>query len=98
MDDEDFGGAPPFQNRNQAFGSGMIGGQAMYSNSLDREAARYNAQIPRMMRTGGSLNGMSEKQYQATLGGSFPTMNGLAADNYEVMKYSMQKGNGNGGY
>lgn len=89
MNDDDFGGAPPISNRNSEFGSGMVGGQAMYGNSLAQEAARYNAQIPHAYRASGSMNGMSARQYQTTLGGSFPTMNGLAADNYEVMKYSM---------
>jgi hypothetical protein len=88
-DEEDFGGAPPFENRNSAFGGGMIGGQAMYGNGLAQEAARYNAQVPHAYRASGSMNGMSAHQYQDTLGGAFPTMNGLAKNNYDVMKYNM---------
>lgn len=90
--EDDYGGAPPFQNRNQAFGGGMTGGQAMYSNSLAQESQRYMAMVPRAYKASGALNGMSENQYQATLGGAFPTMNGLAKDNYEVMKYNMRTG------
>lgn len=90
--DEDGGGPAPIQNRNQAFAGGMTGGQAMYSNSLANEAARYNAMVPKAYHGPGSMNGMSEKQYQSTLGGAFPTQNGLATDNYEVMKYNMRTG------
>lgn len=90
-DDQD-GGVAPIQNRNQAFGSGMIGGQAMYGNSLAQEAAKYNAQVPRTFRPSDSPNGMSAEQYQQTLGGSFPTENGIAEKQYDVWKYSHGKG------
>lgn len=93
MADDDFGDSPaPIQNRNQAFGGGMTGGQAMYSNSLAQESARFMSMVPRAYKPSGALNGMSENQYQSTLGGAFPTMNGLAKDNYEVMKYNMRTG------
>lgn len=91
MDDDEFGGAPPIQNRNQAFGQGMVGGQVAPGESLLLAARRYNAAVPRTYRPSGSLNGMSAGQYQSTLGGAFPTQNGIARNQYDVAKYSMRR-------
>lgn len=91
--EDDFGDSPaPIQNRNQAFGGGMTGGQAMYSNSLAQESARFMAMVPRTIRSTGSPNAIGFKTYKDTMGGAFPTQNGLASDNYEVMKYNMRTG------
>lgn len=88
------GGVPPIYNRNKAFGEGMIGGQALYGASLAREAARYNAEVPQAYRPSSSGNGMSARQYQATLGGAFPNSNGVADNQYQVWKYSQGRGIG----
>jgi hypothetical protein len=92
MDDFEDGGVAPISNRNSAFGGGMIGGQAMYGNGLAKEAARFNASVPHAYRPSSSGNGMSTHQYQSTLGGAFPTSNGIAAGQYDVWKYSQHPG------
>jgi hypothetical protein len=83
---------PSTYNRNAAFGEGAVGGQFMPSQSLQETAQRFNALVPRSYRPSSSGNGMSRSQYQATLGGAFPTNNGMAQNQYEVAKYSMGRG------
>lgn len=86
MDDEDQV-VSPVSGRGQHFGAGMVGGQVMPSESLLQLAARYKAQTPTSYRSTGSASGMSTDQYQATLGGMFPTQNGMATDTYSTKKY-----------
>lgn len=90
MDDQQQG--PSVYNRNAAFGEGMTGGQVMPSYSLQQTQAEFNARVPRGYRAPSSGNGMSRRQYEQTLGGAFPNNNGMSADQYEVSKYSMNKG------
>ncbi len=65
----------------------MVHGQVAAPPSLQDEAARYNAQVPREYKPGGSLNGMSGEQYENTLGGAFRNPNGSAMDTYATKKY-----------
>ncbi len=74
-------------NRNAAFGEGLIGGQVAPPPSLQDEAARYNAEVPRAYRPSGSGNGMSSGQAQATLGGAFANPNGSALDTWATKRY-----------
>jgi hypothetical protein len=82
--------APAVANRSQQFGEGMIHGQVAPPESLQQEAARYNASVPREYRPSGSLNGMAQDQYQATLGGAFATPNGSAMSTYQTKKFFEQ--------
>jgi len=85
-----FGGQPqppPFQSRGQAFGEGMVGGQVTAPPSMLEAAARYNAAVPRAYHPSGSMNGMSQGQYQNTLGGQFSNPNGIAQDYYQTKRY-----------
>lgn len=84
MDEEE---VPAVQNRNEAFGHGLVGGQVQPPPSLMAEAARYSAETPHEYRPSGSLNGMSSEQYQATLGGAFENQNGSALDTWSTKKY-----------
>lgn len=59
----------------------------MPSESLLQLAARYKAQTPTSYKPGGTSNGMSAGQFQATLGGMFPVQNGSASDTYNTKKY-----------
>jgi hypothetical protein len=86
-DDEDQQYPPSAEGRNQNFGAGMMGGQIDPSPSLQETARRFNAQIPTSYRPSGTSNGMSADQFQATLGGMFPTQNGSATDTYQTKKY-----------
>jgi hypothetical protein len=85
--DENEQQVPAIANRNEAFGAGLVGGQVQAPPSLQAEAARYNASVPQEYRPSGSLNGMSQEQYQATLGGAFANPNGSAMDTWSTKKY-----------
>ena len=51
---DEYAQPPAISNRSQEFGSGMIGGQVAPPDSLQQEAARYNASVPRNYRPSGS--------------------------------------------
>jgi hypothetical protein len=89
MPDDDNQEPPPsaVEGRSQHFGSGMVAGQVMPSQSLQETARRYNAQTPTGYKPNGSASGMSAEQYQSTLGGMFPTANGMAETTYNTKKY-----------
>ncbi len=78
---------PAVYNRNAAFGEGLIGGQVQPPMSLQAEASRFNAQVPRAYRPTGSFNGMSQAQYENTLGGAFANPNGNALDTWMTKRY-----------
>lgn len=82
---------PAYANRNQAFGEGMVHGQVAPPPSLQDEAARYNAEVPRAYRPSGSFNGMAQGQYENTLGGAFRNPNGSAMDTYATKKFFEQQ-------
>jgi hypothetical protein len=86
-DEEDQQYPPSVEGRNQHFGAGMIGGQVDPSPGLQETARRFNAQTPTSYKPNGSSSGMSADQYQATLGGMFPTANGMAQSTYATKKY-----------
>jgi hypothetical protein len=77
---------PPVSGRGQHFGEGMLSGGEV-SPGLQQLAARYKAQTPTAYQPGGTSNGMSADQYQATLGGKFPVQNGVATDQYNTQKF-----------
>ena len=81
---------PPVQNRNEAFGEGLLHGAENPSPSLQAEADRFNAAVPQHYKPSGSGNGMSSEQYQTTLGGAFANPNGSALDTYATKKYFEQ--------
>jgi hypothetical protein len=85
--DENEQQVPAIANRNEAFGTGLVGGQVQAPPSLQEEAARYNAEVPRAYRPSGSGNGMSSGQAQATLGGAFANPNGSALDTWATKRY-----------
>lgn len=74
---------PAVSNRASQFGSGMIGGQATAPPSLAQRAQQYNAMVPRSVTPTGSLNGLSNNQYQTTLGGILPVGNGVNQRQYQ---------------
>lgn len=78
------------QNRNQAFGQGLLHGAESPSPSLQAEADRFNASVPQHYKPSGSGNGMSQGQYQTTLGGAFANPNGSALDTYATKKFFEQ--------
>ena len=84
MDDEI---PAPVQNRNAAFGEGLVGGQIAAPPSLQAESARFNSMVPHAYRPRGTSNGMSSGQAQATLGGAFANQNGSAMDTWTTKKF-----------
>lgn len=70
-----------------AAGQGVFG-----SPGLARRQQQYDARVPRKLLPSVSSNGINPDQYQSTLGGVFPTQNGIAKNMYEVWKYTEQKG------
>jgi hypothetical protein len=84
--------SPAFQDRNQSFGTGMNGFQGetpapVGSPGLQHQQAQENAAGPARVKMSGSMNGMADSQYKATLGGMFGTQNGQADSTYETKKY-----------
>ena len=77
---------PPVEGRGQHFAAGMLSGGEV-SPGLQQLAARYKAQTPTSYKPGGTSNGMSAGQYQATLGGKFPVQNAVATDQYNTQKF-----------
>ena len=84
MDEEQ---VPAIANRSQRFGEGMIHGQASPPESLQAEANRFNASVPKVYRPSGSGIGMSAGQAEATYSGLFRNANGSAADTYQSKKF-----------
>lgn len=87
MDENDEQQIPAVQNRNEAFGQGLTGGQVMPPPSLQEDAARYNSETPTVYRPSGSGNGMSAGQAEATLGGALGVGNGSAEDTWSTKRY-----------
>lgn len=63
----------------------LSGGEV--SPGLQQLAARFNAQTPTSYRPSGTSNGMAADQFEATMGGMFPTQNGSAESTYKTKKY-----------
>ena len=80
--------APAVQDRNTAFGQGVVGGQVQPPPSLMETASRYNSEVPNQFRPSVTGNGMSASQKQATYSGMYRTTNGQADDTYELAKFS----------
>jgi hypothetical protein len=57
------------------------------SPGLAAAQARDNAAGSARVKMSGSMNGMADSQYKATLGGMFGTQNGQADSTYETKKY-----------
>ena len=87
IDDENEQQVRAIADRTQQFGEGMIHGQVAPPPSLQETAARYNASVPREYRPSGTLNGMSNEQYENTLGGAFANPNGSALSTWQVKRY-----------
>jgi hypothetical protein len=85
-DDEEQFQPPPVEGRGAHFGAGLLSGGEV-SPGLAEMARRYKAETPTSYRPGGTSNGMSAGQFQATLGGLFPVQNGSATDTYNTKKY-----------
>jgi hypothetical protein len=85
-EDQDQQYQPPVSGRGDHFAAGMLSGGES-SPGLQQLAARYKAQTPTSYKPGGTSNGMSAGQFQATLGGLFPVQNGSASDTYNTKKY-----------
>jgi hypothetical protein len=88
--------SPAFQDRNQSFGTGMNGDQGeapspVGSPGLAQAQQQENAAQPHGIRPSLSDNGMSEGTYSSTMGGAFPTSNGMAENQYQSAKYLMRK-------
>ena len=86
MDDDEEQAPPPVSGRSAHFADGLLSGGEI-SPGLAQMAARYKAQTPTSYKPGGTSNGMSANQFQATLGGLFPVQNGSASDTYNTKKY-----------
>jgi hypothetical protein len=82
--------APAYQNRNEAFGDGHQMGGPTVSPGLAQDQQKMNGQ-PAVVHPATSLNGMSQGQYSATMGGSLATENGMAAGQYEQSKWGMRR-------
>lgn len=78
-----------YQNRIDAMNEGISGGPQLAPQvppSFIQKQAQLNGG-PARVRLTGSMNGMAESQYKATLGGMFGTQNGQAESTYETKKY-----------
>jgi len=69
-----------------ARGSGVFG-----SPGLQEIQRRFGTEVPRGINPSSSGNGMSAGQFDATLGGQFAVQNGVASNNYDMLKYTMQR-------
>lgn len=87
MDPQAEGGQP--ESRGGAFAEGHSGGTPVANKvpALAKEAASYNAQIPKQVVPLGSSNGMSSGQFQQTMGGQFKVNNGASESTYATKKF-----------
>ena len=81
--------SPAYQNRVDAFNSGH--GMPTTSPGLAQDQQAMAAEQPRGIRPALSANGMAASTYSSTMGGAFPTSNGMAENQYEQAKFQMRK-------
>lgn len=80
---------PAYQNRNDAFSQSYSGPTA--SPGLQQDQQSMAAEQPRGIRPALSSNGMAASTYSSTMGGAFPTQNGISEDQYNQAKFMMRK-------
>ena len=75
----------------EQFGEQASAGVGIFSPGLQQDQAEYSARIPRSVTPSMSGNGMSSEQFQETLGGSMPVNNGMAANQYQTARFTMNR-------
>jgi hypothetical protein len=80
---------PAYEDRTAAFAAGH--GMPTTSPGLSQDQQTMNSSGPARIKPSLSANGMAASTYSSTMGGAFPTQNGISSDQYEQAKFMMHK-------